>query len=62
MLRYDLPTPMMIGWGLSEVLSYLQHLELAGEVQRVGDGEDGELWRLRAPSARNGEHVRHGTP
>jgi glyoxylase-like metal-dependent hydrolase (beta-lactamase superfamily II) len=48
-LLYNLPTPIMIGWGLSEVLSYLQRLELAGEVERVGDGEDGELWRLRGP-------------
>jgi glyoxylase-like metal-dependent hydrolase (beta-lactamase superfamily II) len=41
----ELPAPMMIGWGLSEVLSYLQHLELGGEVERVNDGDDGELWR-----------------
>ncbi len=45
---YELPAPMMIAWGLSEVLSYLHHLELTGEVERVGDGEDGELWRRRA--------------
>ncbi len=45
---YELPAPMMIAWGLSEVLSYLQHLELTGEVERVGDGDDGEMWRRRA--------------
>jgi glyoxylase-like metal-dependent hydrolase (beta-lactamase superfamily II) len=47
MLARELPRPMMVGWGLSEALSYLQHLELGGEVERVGDGEDGELWTLR---------------
>jgi hypothetical protein len=35
---------MMIGWGLSEALCYLRHMELAGEVERV-DGEDPERWR-----------------
>jgi glyoxylase-like metal-dependent hydrolase (beta-lactamase superfamily II) len=42
---HELPAPMMIGWGLSETLSYLQHLELGGEVERADDGDDGELWR-----------------
>jgi glyoxylase-like metal-dependent hydrolase (beta-lactamase superfamily II) len=28
-------TPMMVNWGLSEVLSYLRHLELNGEVEKV---------------------------
>ena len=37
-------TPMMINWGLSEVLCYLQHLELRGEAARV-DGEEPERWR-----------------
>jgi glyoxylase-like metal-dependent hydrolase (beta-lactamase superfamily II) len=50
-LGYELPGPMMIGWGLSETLSYLQHLELGGEVERVNDGDGGELWRLRAGSS-----------
>ena len=36
---------MMIGWGLSEALCYLNHLELGGEVERV-DGEEPERWRL----------------
>ena len=52
MLGYELPGAMMIGWGLSEALAYLGHLEQEGEVERVGDGEDGELWRLRATAAR----------
>jgi glyoxylase-like metal-dependent hydrolase (beta-lactamase superfamily II) len=46
MLGYELPGPMMIGWGLSEALVYLGHLELAGEVERVDDGDDSQLWRL----------------
>jgi len=29
-------TPMMVNWGLSEVLSYLRHMELCGEVEKVG--------------------------
>jgi glyoxylase-like metal-dependent hydrolase (beta-lactamase superfamily II) len=53
MLGYELPGAMMIGWGLSEALAYLGHLELEGEVERVSDGEDGELWRLRATAARS---------
>jgi glyoxylase-like metal-dependent hydrolase (beta-lactamase superfamily II) len=60
MLGYELPGTLMIGWGLSEALVLLNHLELAGEVERVGDGEDGELWRLRATGAANRQHVRHG--
>jgi glyoxylase-like metal-dependent hydrolase (beta-lactamase superfamily II) len=47
MLDAELPVPMMIGWGLSEALCYLNHLELAGEVTTV-DGEDAERWRLIA--------------
>jgi glyoxylase-like metal-dependent hydrolase (beta-lactamase superfamily II) len=45
MLDVELPGPMMIGWGLSEALCYLNHLELGGEVERL-DGEDPERWRL----------------
>ena len=44
MLDVELPGPMMIGWGLSEALCYLSHMELGGEVERV-DGEDPERWR-----------------
>jgi glyoxylase-like metal-dependent hydrolase (beta-lactamase superfamily II) len=41
----DVPQPLMIGWGLTEALCYLAHMELAGEVERV-DGADPERWRL----------------
>jgi glyoxylase-like metal-dependent hydrolase (beta-lactamase superfamily II) len=43
MLDRELPGPMMVGWGLSETLCYLRHLELRGEVERV-DGSDPERW------------------
>jgi glyoxylase-like metal-dependent hydrolase (beta-lactamase superfamily II) len=43
MLGRELPRPMMVGWGLSETLCYLRHLELRGEVQRL-DGSDPERW------------------
>ena len=49
MLDVELPGPMMIGWGLTEALCYLNHLELAGEVEKV-DGTDAERWRLREAS------------
>jgi glyoxylase-like metal-dependent hydrolase (beta-lactamase superfamily II) len=41
----DLPKPMMIGWGLTEALCYLTHMEQAGEVSRL-DGDDPERWQL----------------
>jgi glyoxylase-like metal-dependent hydrolase (beta-lactamase superfamily II) len=41
----ELPKPMQIGWGLTEALCYLNHMELSGEVERV-EGEDPERWRL----------------
>jgi glyoxylase-like metal-dependent hydrolase (beta-lactamase superfamily II) len=49
-LDHELPAPMMVGWGLSEALSYLRHLELRGEAERL-DGDDGaERWALiRSP-------------
>jgi hypothetical protein len=47
MLDRELPRPMMVGWGLSETLCYLRHLELRGEVQRV-DGSDTERWAVAA--------------
>src|SRR3954449_9465652 len=31
----NLPTPLMIGWGLTEALCYLKHMELGGEVERL---------------------------
>jgi glyoxylase-like metal-dependent hydrolase (beta-lactamase superfamily II) len=43
MLDRELPRSMMVGWGLSEALCYLTHLELRGEVQRL-DGTDPERW------------------
>lgn len=43
----DLPTPMMIGWGLSEALCYLRHLERNGEVERMPGGEE-ERWATAA--------------
>ena len=47
----DLPRPLMIGWGLTEALCYLNHMELAGEVTKV-DGGEAEHWRLIAASDR----------
>ena len=44
-VEYDLPVAMMIGWGLSETLCYLTHMELAGEVERREEG-DAEVWAL----------------
>ena len=41
----DLPEPLMIGWGLTEALCYLTHMELRGEVVKL-DGEDTERWQL----------------
>jgi glyoxylase-like metal-dependent hydrolase (beta-lactamase superfamily II) len=43
----ELPPAMMVGWGLSETLSYLTHLEHRGEAKRV-DGGEPERW---APAA-----------
>jgi glyoxylase-like metal-dependent hydrolase (beta-lactamase superfamily II) len=44
-LDVELPEPMKIGWGLTEALAYLTHMELSGEVERV-DGAEAERWRL----------------
>ena len=41
----DLPQPLMIGWGLTEALCYLNHMELRGEVAKV-EGDDHERWQL----------------
>jgi glyoxylase-like metal-dependent hydrolase (beta-lactamase superfamily II) len=43
----ELPPAMMVGWGLSETLSYLTHLERRGEAQRV-DGAEPERWGAAA--------------
>ena len=39
----ELPPPMMVGWGLSETLAYLNHLERRGEAAKV-DGAEPERW------------------
>jgi glyoxylase-like metal-dependent hydrolase (beta-lactamase superfamily II) len=39
----ELPPPMMVGWGLSETLVYLNHLERRGEAARVDDAQP-ERW------------------
>ena len=36
-------TPMMVNWGLSEVLCYLRYLELRGEAAKLEDS-DPERW------------------
>ena len=46
MLDHELPETMMIGWGLTEALCYLRHLELRGEATRLEEG-DRQRW-LRA--------------
>ena len=45
LLDQELPAPMMIGWGLSEALCYLRHLELRGEVTRLETDAE-ERWAL----------------
>jgi glyoxylase-like metal-dependent hydrolase (beta-lactamase superfamily II) len=42
-LDAELPPAMMVGWGLSETLCYLTHLELRGEVTKL-DGAGPERW------------------
>jgi glyoxylase-like metal-dependent hydrolase (beta-lactamase superfamily II) len=39
-------TPMLVNWGLSETLSYLRHMEVQEEAEKV-EGSDPERWRLR---------------
>jgi glyoxylase-like metal-dependent hydrolase (beta-lactamase superfamily II) len=46
-LDHELPAPLMIAWGLSEVLCYLRHLEQLGEIGRLED-TDPERWALAA--------------
>ena len=46
-LDAELPTPMMVSWGLSEALCYLRHLERRGEAGRVEDAEP-ERWAAAA--------------
>jgi glyoxylase-like metal-dependent hydrolase (beta-lactamase superfamily II) len=44
-LDSDRPREMMVGWGLTEALCYLRHLELQGAVRKVEEG-DAERWAL----------------
>jgi glyoxylase-like metal-dependent hydrolase (beta-lactamase superfamily II) len=41
------PSPMMVTWGLSEALAYLDHLEMTGEAEKV-DEEPNHRWALAA--------------
>jgi hypothetical protein len=41
------PSPMMVTWGLSEALAYLDHLERLGEVTRV-EREPIDRWAIAA--------------
>src|SRR4051812_17858203 len=41
------PSPMMVTWGLSEALAYLDHLERTGEASKV-DEEPNHRWALAA--------------
>ena len=43
MLDSDMPTGMMLNWGLTETLCYLRHLERLGEAAAVEDAEPA-LW------------------
>jgi glyoxylase-like metal-dependent hydrolase (beta-lactamase superfamily II) len=47
----ELPAPMMVGWGLSETLVYLNHLERRGEAVRV-DEDKPERWALSGRAGR----------
>jgi glyoxylase-like metal-dependent hydrolase (beta-lactamase superfamily II) len=46
-LGEEVPSQMLVGWGLSEVLCYLRHLELLGEAMPI-QGEDPSRWSLAA--------------
>jgi hypothetical protein len=48
MLDVELPGPMMVGWGLTEALCYLNHMERRGEVEKLA-GEDTDRWQLVDP-------------
>ena len=43
MLDAEMPTGMMLNWGLTQTLCYLRHLELLGEATAVEDAEP-SLW------------------
>jgi glyoxylase-like metal-dependent hydrolase (beta-lactamase superfamily II) len=44
----ELPPPMMVGWGLSETLCYLRHLERRGEAAKA-EGAGTEHWVRGGP-------------
>ena len=48
MLDSEMPTGMMLNWGLTETLCYLRHLERLGEAAPVEDAEPA-LWALGGP-------------
>ncbi len=45
LLGTDDLSPMLVNWGLSQVLSYLRHLERRGEARQI-EGEDPGRWEL----------------
>ena len=45
MLDSERPPAMMVGWGLTEALCYLRHLEIQGVVSRLEETE-AERWAL----------------
>jgi len=47
MLDSEMPTGMMLNWGLTETLCYLRHLEQTGAAARV-DGAEPEQWAAAA--------------
>ena len=52
MLDSEMPTGMMLNWGLTETLCYLRHLERLGEAGAVEDSEPGALGGCLARRAR----------
>jgi glyoxylase-like metal-dependent hydrolase (beta-lactamase superfamily II) len=44
-------TPMMVSLGLNMVLAYLTRLEILGEAERIGGGEEPERWQLAGSGA-----------
>jgi glyoxylase-like metal-dependent hydrolase (beta-lactamase superfamily II) len=47
MLDSEMPSGMMLNWGLTETLCYLRHLEQTGAAARL-DGEEPERWAAAA--------------
>jgi glyoxylase-like metal-dependent hydrolase (beta-lactamase superfamily II) len=47
MLDAEMPSGMMLNWGLTETLCYLRHLEQTGAAERL-DGEQPERWAAAA--------------